>query len=170
MTTTTPALQQLPPDLPNAACPLPGLATAGMPQAEHYARLAAAGYTTVLDLTAPEEARGYDEAATVAQAGLAYITLPVRSYTPSDDAFDQVRTLLRDAGNRPLLVHCRSANRVGGLLLPYLILDEGTGQEEALTIATQVGLRSPELAHAAIDYVTRQREHARRAGAQGELR
>lgn len=161
MTDISPDIQQLPPDLPNVACPLPGLATAGMPRAEHYAHLAAAGYTTVLDLTAPEEARGYDEAATVARAGLTYITIPVRSYAPPDTAFDQARAVLRDPARRPLLVHCRSANRVGGLLLPYLILDVGTNQEEALALATRVGLRSPELAHTALDYIARNRGHAR---------
>jgi protein tyrosine phosphatase (PTP) superfamily phosphohydrolase (DUF442 family) len=134
-----------------------------MPRAEHFARLAAAGYTTVLDVSAPEEARGYDEAAVAAQAGLTYVNIPVRSYQPEDTTFDAVRTLLRDPSRRPLLFHCRSANRVGGLLLPYLILDEGRGQEEALNLAIQVGLRSQDLALAALTYVNRQGGAAGRA-------
>lgn len=158
MANTTSDIQQLVPDLVSAACPLDGLATAGMPQAAHYARLAAAGYTTVLDVTAPEEERGYDEPATVDQAGLAYINIPVRSYTPPDETFDQVRAVLRDPARRPMLFHCRSANRVGGLLLPYLILDEGRKPEEALALVQRVGLRSQELTRTALDYVTRQHD------------
>ena len=41
-----------------------------------------------------------------------------------DETFDRFRELIRDGGRRPLLVHCSSANRVGALLIPYLILDE----------------------------------------------
>lgn len=160
MANTTSDIQQLVPGLANAACPLDGLATAGMPQAGHYVRLADAGYTTVLDVTAPEEERGYDEPATVDRAGLAYINIPVRSYTPPDETFDQVRAVLRDPARRPLLFHCRSANRVGGLLLPYLILDEGRQLEEALALAQRVGLRNQELARTALDYVTRQHDPA----------
>lgn len=160
MANTTSDIQQLVPDLANAACPLDGLATAGMPHTAHYARLAAAGYTTVLDVTAPEEERGYDEPAAVERAGLAYINIPVRSYTPPDETFDQVRSVLRDPARRPMLFHCRSANRVGGLLLPYLILDEGRRPEEALALAQRVGLRSQELTHTALDYVTRQHDSA----------
>jgi len=163
MTNDNTDIRQVAPDLDYAACPLEGVATAGMPRAEHFARLAAAGYTTVLDVSAPEEARGYDEAAVVAAAGLTYVNIPVRSYQPDDTAFDAVRALLSDPNRRPLLFHCRSANRVGGLLLPYLMLDEGRGQEEALNLAIQVGLRSQELAWAALTYVSRQADAAERA-------
>jgi uncharacterized protein (TIGR01244 family) len=148
--------------LPNAGTPLPGVMTAGQPRAEDFARLAAAGCATVLDLCAPEEARGFDEPAAVAAAGLDYVNVPVRSYTPTDALFDQVRALLRDTARRPLLFHCRSANRVGGLLLPSLILDAGMDQEEALALAARVGLRHPDLARTALDYVARQRVEATR--------
>jgi protein tyrosine phosphatase (PTP) superfamily phosphohydrolase (DUF442 family) len=127
-----------------------------MPQAVHLQQLAAAGYTTVLDVSAPEEPRGFDEPATAAAVGLSYINLAVRSYQPPAEIFERVRALLCDAGQRPMLFHCRSANRVGGLLLPYLMLDEGKSQGEALQIAMQVGLRSPELAETALRYVASQ--------------
>ncbi len=53
----------------------------------------------------------------------------------------------------PVLVHCARANRVGALLLPYLVLDEHRSPDEALRIAHDVGLRSDELAKTALDYI-----------------
>jgi protein tyrosine phosphatase (PTP) superfamily phosphohydrolase (DUF442 family) len=157
MMTAAVDIQTLLPDLPNGGCPLAGVATAGMPRAEHFVQLAAAGYRTVLDLCAPEEARGFDEPAAAAAAGLAYINLPVRSYEPADSVFDAARAVLRDADRRPLFFHCRSANRVGGLLLPFLVLDQGMDEERALREAGRIGLRNPALARAAFDYICRRR-------------
>lgn len=148
--------QPVPADLKNATVPLKGVLTAGMPAIEHFDQLARSGYTTVLDVSAPEEERGFDEAAVVTATGMSYVNLPVRGASPADAIFDEVRALLRDATQRPMLFHCRSANRVGGLLVPYLMLDEGKSQEEAIDLAIKVGLRSPDLAQAALSYVARQ--------------
>jgi uncharacterized protein (TIGR01244 family) len=157
MTKASDDFQTIAANLPYGGAPLPGVVTAGQPAAADFARLATAGCTTVLDLCAPEEPRGFDEPAAVTAAGLEYVNLPVRSYTPDDSLFDQVRAVLRDEARRPLLFHCRSANRVGGLLLPYLMLDQGLSQDEAVAIAVQVGLRNGDLARAALAYVARRR-------------
>ena len=61
---------------------------------------------------------------------------------------------LQDGGRRPVLAHCSSANRVGALLIPYLILDEGSTPEKAKEIAAEVGLRSNRLERAALRYVS----------------
>ncbi|MCC6629147.1 MAG: hypothetical protein IT340_17295 [Chloroflexi bacterium] len=143
--------------IPNVSQPLPGVMTAGQPQAEDFARVAGAGFTTVLDVCAPEEERGFDEPTAVAAAGLDYIVVPVRSYTPDDAVFDAARAVLSDSARRPLFFHCRSANRVGGLLLAFLMLDEGLAEDQALRLAVQVGLRNETLAGAALDYVRRRR-------------
>jgi protein tyrosine/serine phosphatase len=72
-----------------------------------------------------------------------------------DKQFDAVRDILRDAGNRPALVHCQAANRVGALMLPYLTLDEHIPLDEARHMADLIGLRSPDYAALAIEYVRR---------------
>jgi len=64
---------------------------------------------------------------------------------------------MTDAERRPALVHCSSANRVGTLLIPYLILDEGKTSEDAKDIAARVTLRSDELERAAFSYVEGER-------------
>ena len=62
---------------------------------------------------------------------------------------------MRDPQIRPVLVYCQSANRVGALFLPYLVLDEHLPFEEAQRRATAVGLRSSDYAALALDYVKR---------------
>ncbi len=54
-----------------------------------------------------------------------------------------------------MLVHCSSANRVGALLIPYFVLDEEKSTEEAVKIASEVGLKSDELKQAALRYAER---------------
>lgn len=139
------------PGLAQGYCPLPGVATAGQPRADQLRALAAAGYRAVLDLRTAGEPRGYDEAAVARDAGLRYESVPVT--TPADGDFDAVRSFLSDESNVPVLVHCASANRVGALLLPYLVLDLGHPLEDALPAAQRIGLRSPELAEAALRYI-----------------
>lgn len=140
------------PGLVNAFCPLDGVATGGQPTAADITRLADAGYRSVVDLRPASESRGFDEAKTVQAAGLRYEQIPVTPQTLRDEHFDRFRAFVADPANRPMLVHCASANRVGALLLPYLLLDERRPLDEALPLAATVGLRSKELTDAALRY------------------
>jgi protein tyrosine phosphatase (PTP) superfamily phosphohydrolase (DUF442 family) len=141
--------------LPYGACPTAGVATSGQPAAQAWEGLAQAGFKSVIDLRAEDEPRGHDEQREVERARLAYLALPVTHDTMADRHFDQLRALLRDPRNRPALVHCASANRVGALLLPYLALDEHRPVEEAHRAALEIGMRSPDYARLALDYVRR---------------
>jgi protein tyrosine phosphatase (PTP) superfamily phosphohydrolase (DUF442 family) len=117
--------------------------------------LAEAGYKTVVDLRTPEETPRPDEwGMVVRRAGMEYVNIPVGHIDIDNETFDRFRELMRDGGRRPMLVHCSSANRVGALLIPYLILDEGRTPEKARKIATGVGLRSNRLERAAFSYVS----------------
>lgn len=138
--------------LPNGQLALEGIATAGQPEEADFARLAEAGYRVVVDLRGPRESRGFREEAAVREAGMEYVNLPVLG-PPSDETLEALRQLLRDPAKRPALVHCGSANRVGGALIPYLVLDEGRPREEAMDAAARIGLRSPELAERAMEYL-----------------
>jgi protein tyrosine phosphatase (PTP) superfamily phosphohydrolase (DUF442 family) len=144
--------------IPYGACVVDGIATGGQPPASAWAELARAGYRTVVDLRAPEEPRGYDEAGAVRQAGLAYLPLPVSQATLDDGVFDRFREIMRDPARRPIVVHCATSNRVGALLLPYYALDEHRSIEDSVQLAQRSGLRSAELARIALDYVRRHGE------------
>lgn len=141
--------------IPYAVCPADGVASAGQPDAGAWSALARAGYRTVVDLRAEQEPRGHQEPAAVREAGLEYVALPVTADTLDDAAFERFRELARDAGRRPIFVHCATANRVGAMLLPYFALDEGRPLVDAARLAQQAGLRSQELASLAIDYARR---------------
>lgn len=147
--------------LPYGGCPMPGVATAGQPDAAAWSVLARAGFKSVVDLREPSEPRGHDEVGEVARAGLRYLPLPVSHASLGDRQFDVLREFIRDPLNRPVLVHCQSANRVGALMLPYLVLDEHLPLEEAQRRAAEVGLRSPEYAALALEYIKR---HAQTEG------
>lgn len=144
--------------LPYGGCPIPGVATAGQPDAAAWSALARSGFKSVVDLREPGEPRGHDEEAEIARAGLRYLALPVSHESLGDRQFDVLRDFLRDPLNRPVLVHCQSANRVGALLMPYLVLDEHLPVEEAHRRAVDVGMRSPDYAALALDYVNRHAE------------
>ena len=56
-----------------------------------------------------------------------------------------------------VLVHCASGNRIGGAMIPWLVLDRGWDLERAVRAAKTGGMRSPELEAGARDYVARMR-------------
>lgn len=145
----------------NAACPLPGLATGGQPDSTRWAPLAAAGFRAVLDLRAPFESRGHDEAAAVRAAGLAYVALPATAASLNDSTFDAARALLRRIARHPAVVHCASGNRVGAVMIPWLVLDRGWDLERAVTTARRGGLVSAEMEAKARVYVAEQRARRR---------
>jgi hypothetical protein len=69
----------------------------------------------------------------------------------------RILAVLRGAGDRVVLVHCGSGNRVGGALIPFLMLDHGLEEEDAVGQAMRIGLRSAELMEWGLDYARRNR-------------
>jgi protein tyrosine phosphatase (PTP) superfamily phosphohydrolase (DUF442 family) len=141
--------------IPNACRLLPGVVTGGQPGAADLQRFADAGGGIVLDLRDPMEPRPYDEPAAARGLGLEYVNVPVGAGTLNDQTLERVLGVLRGAGDRPVLVHCASGNRVGGALIPHLILDHGLEEEDAVTQAMRAGLRSAELMEWGTEYARR---------------
>jgi uncharacterized protein (TIGR01244 family) len=140
------------PALPGGSMSLEGVMTGGQPTAEQLEELAASGFRTVVDLRTAAEPRGFDEAEAVRAAGMEYIHLPV-GMEIGDHVISALRRVLGDEVRRPVLVHCVSGNRVGGAILPHLVLDRKMGREEAIQLAIEIGLRSRELASEAEHYI-----------------
>jgi protein tyrosine phosphatase (PTP) superfamily phosphohydrolase (DUF442 family) len=141
----------------NACLLTPNVAGGGQPSASNLAALGAAGGGIVLDLRDPMEPRPLDEPAVASAAGLEYVNIPVTGSTQTDTTIDRIRDVLRGAGGRTVFVHCGSGNRVGAALIPYLILDQGFDEEDAVNQAMRVGLRSAELMEWGLDYARRNR-------------
>lgn len=151
-------ISEIAPGLMNASS-IEGVVTAGQPEEQHFEQLAEAGFKTVVDIRTPEEPRdGFEESEVVRRAGMEYINVPVGHETVEDETLDRLRELLRDPNLRPMLLHCKSANRLGALLIAYFVLDEGKTPEEAVEIATQAGLKSDELKEAALKYVNKRQK------------
>lgn len=144
--------------IPNACQPLPGVVTGGQPTEAQLAAFRAAGGEVVLDVRAPNEPRPLDEVAVAQRLGLDYTVVPVAAGTVSDATMERILDTLRKAKGRTVLFHCASGNRVGAALIPYLVLDEGMDEEDAVAQALRVGLKSPELMAWGVEYAQRHRE------------
>ena len=108
----------------------------------------------------------WDEQKEVEKAGLKFVKVPFRAPDEmTDELFATVRELLRDDSAKTLF-HCGSASRVGGVWLPYRVLDEGVELDVAIAEAKELGLRSPGYQAKAIDYIERMQAIMARGGEQ----
>ena len=126
---------------------------ASQPSADDLAAAKKLGVKTVINLRPAAETKDFDEASAVRAAGLAYVHIPIAGADNLTDAvFEQTRAALKTA-ERPLLVHCASANRVGAVWIPYRVLDEKVPLSQAVAEAHTIGLRTPALEAKAKAYV-----------------
>ncbi|MEO8478224.1 MAG: hypothetical protein ABI542_01230 [Gemmatimonadota bacterium] len=144
-------------DAPNASQPLPWLLTCGQPTVEQFTRAVEAGVTLVIDLRDPMEARPFDEPDTLKGLGATYLNVPVTSGALDDTSLEQILEAIRAHPNAPTMVHCASANRVGGALIPFFMLDQGMDEPAAIDAAMKVGLRSAELMEWGLAYARARR-------------
>ena len=139
----------------NACQILPNVISGGQPTAEQLKALKAAGGDIVLDLRDPMEPRPVDEAALVRELGMEYVNVPVRAGSLDDSTLEHILAVLRGAGDRTIFFHCGSGSRVGGALIPYLIIDQGLEEQDAVEQAMRVGLRSAEYMEWGLEYARR---------------
>jgi uncharacterized protein (TIGR01244 family) len=119
------------------------LSVAGQPTPEELQRFAAEGGMHVIDLRAPAEDRGYDEAAAVDAAGMNYHNLPIVGAAGlTRENVSKLDNLLADTQGEKTLLHCASANRVGALMALRARWLQGASRSEALEIGRQHGLTS----------------------------
>ena len=142
----------------NACQALPNLVTGGQPTAAQLEALREAGGAVVLDVRDPMEPRPFDEPATVARLGMEYVNVPISPGSTGDERMERILQTLRNNRERPVFFHCGSGNRVGGAMIAHLMLDHGVEEEEAVTRAMQMGLRSPEYLEWGLDYVRRKQD------------
>jgi protein tyrosine phosphatase (PTP) superfamily phosphohydrolase (DUF442 family) len=131
----------------------PGLITGGQPDSASFAALAARGVRVVLDIRAGAEPRGLDERRVVEGLGMRYETLPVTDATVDHATFAAFRAQMAGADTTEMVVHCASGNRVGAVMIPWLVLDRGMSVGEADSVARFVGMRGEGLREKALEYV-----------------
>ena len=141
--------------IPNYSEPLPGFLTAGQPGPDHFEALAAQGVKTIIDLRDPMEPRSFDEPALVRKLGMTYVNVSVRQGALDDAVMESALDAIRRSDGEPLLLHCASANRVGGVLIPYFMIDKKMSEDDAVAAAMKVGLRGADLLEWALEYTQR---------------
>ena len=145
-------------EISNASSPLPWLVVSGQPSAAALAELHTAGIGVVIDIRDSMEPREIDEPSVVTSLGMRYVNAPMSFGALSNAAMEQVLVALRAARGTPTLLHCNSANRTGGPLIAYLMLDEGMTEESAVDTAMRAGLRSAEVLEFATTYARENRK------------
>jgi len=112
------------------------------------------GVVSVVNLRLPGELE-FDEGTVVTDLGMRYHNPAFNSpETLSDATLDDTRALLSAATEKPMLMHCASANRVGAVWLAHRVLDDGVDLDTALDEAHQVGLRSAPLEQRVREYIS----------------
>ena len=135
-----------------------GVFLASQPSKDDFAMAKDGGVKTVIDLRKDGELKDFNEKQVVTDLGLTYCQVPFGGPAELTDAkFDEARKLLRES-QRPILLHCASANRVGAIWLTYRVLDDGATVEEATAEAKTVGLRSAEMEQMAKDYIAKNKK------------
>ncbi len=126
---------------------------ASQPSADDFALARDAGVKTVVNLRHESENTDFDERQLTTDMGFTYINLPFSKPEELTDAlFDSARQQF-NAAEKPLMVHCSSANRVGAVWIPWRVLDGGLTFDQALAEAKTIGLRSDAFEQSARDYI-----------------
>jgi uncharacterized protein (TIGR01244 family) len=136
--------------IPNYYRLRPDIATAGQPSDEALADVQKAGFKAVLNLRTPEEG-SREEKPKVEALGMKYYNIPIGHDGFSPAILEEFRKILAENDNRPLLIHCASSNRVGGLWFVHQVLDNGEDETAALEEGRKAGMKSIE--ERAKDYV-----------------
>ena len=118
--------------------PVDGVTTSGQPGEAGFKVFAEKGYAAVIDLRTEGEDRGLDEPEVVESLGMDYINLPIgRDGITFENAL-ALKSLV-EAYERPVLVHCGSANRVGALFALSVFQETGDA-DQALEAGRSAGL------------------------------
>ena len=128
--------------LPNFQVPLDGVLTGGQPTFDQIKQAAETGFKAVVNLRTDNELPDpAQELIWVEGAGMKYFHIPVsvpEGLTPQKtEVFADV---LSKPENYPLIVHCKSGNRVGAMFALKAFHIDGNGIEEALSIGERAGL------------------------------
>jgi len=118
----------------------PALATAGQPSPEALAALKDLGVRTVVNLRTDLEGAAAEKPIVESQ-GIRYVSVPVTPDTFSAADVDRVQAVLADGDSAPVLLHCASSNRVGGVVA-VLESRKGKPLEEAIAAGKAAGLHS----------------------------
>jgi protein tyrosine/serine phosphatase len=128
-------------ELPNFHQVNAGLYRGAQPRADGLQKLVSLGIKTILNLRAADE-RAHAEEEEARALGMRYINIAMEGLDrPKDEQIEQALSIINDAANQPVFVHCKhGADRTGTLIAIYRITHDGWSSEEALREAKRYGL------------------------------
>ena len=131
------------------------ICTGGQPTLEDLARMKAEGVRAILNLRRPSEYNAEEEALKAKELGLRYFNVPVNSAEPKDEQADEFLKLMADPQNRPVFIHCATANRVGAFWMIRRVLVDHWKLDDAEAEARKMGTHSQSLFDFARSYIAR---------------
>ncbi len=132
------------------------VAYGGQPTEDGFQAVKDAGFKTVINLR-PVDEMSFDEKKVVEDLGMTYVNIPITTFSITDEKISQLAELLGDPEAAPVLMHCGSSNRVGGMWYIYRVLFEEASEEEAMEEAVEYGLRNTMLTTAVKQYVSKRK-------------
>lgn len=132
----------------NFRAPESRVLSSGQPTEEQFRVMAAAGVKHIVNLRTPQEEIDFEERAVVESLGMTYYSIPVAGGAGVTEAnASSLSQILADIGGDPVLVHCASGNRVGGLMA-VRAFQGGAGLESAMAEGERWGMSSAGLKQA----------------------
>ncbi len=129
-------------NLPNGQVPFDGTLTGGQPTFDQIKQAGATGFKAIVNLRTDKELPDPDQERTwVEGAGMKYIHIPVAGAEGlTRENTKMFAAALSKPENYPLIVHCKSGQRVGAMFaLKAFHIDEKS-VEESLAIGERAGL------------------------------
>jgi uncharacterized protein (TIGR01244 family) len=127
----------------------------GQPSVEDLERLREQGVRTILNLRRPEEdpeGQGL-ERKRAQEMGFKYLVIPIDAANITTSQVEEFFRAVRAEENRPLLIHCRTAARVGALWWIHRVLNDGWNCAKAEQEARRIGLSQQALIDFARGYI-----------------
>jgi protein tyrosine phosphatase (PTP) superfamily phosphohydrolase (DUF442 family) len=129
--------------------------TGGQPSMEDLQKMKAQGVRSVVNLRLASEYNSEEEAATARKLDLRYFNIPVDKNDLKDEEAEQFLKVTSDSQNRPIFIHCASANRVGAFWMIRRVLVDNWKVEDAETEGRKVGMHDEKLRDWALAYIKR---------------
>jgi uncharacterized protein (TIGR01244 family) len=117
----------------------PYVGTGGVVSERGYALAEALGFKTIISLNTPDEGVAMERKRATA-AGLEFVNIPVSELAPTDRQVDAIGKILNDPSKYPILMHCKSSNRVGAAWALYRAA-HGVPVKIAIEEGRNVGLK-----------------------------
>ena len=120
------------------------LCTSGQPSVSQLRSIAAAGFTTIINLALHDDPRYSlpDEAGTVKSLGLAYEHIPVQFSAPAERDLLAFFAAMKAHRGEKVWVHCAANMRVSAFLGLYRVIEQGWDVEPAFELVR--GLWQPD--------------------------